>query len=535
MPPIRAWPLALLACLGSGLLIAAALPPIGIWPLAFAGIFLLDWVLADQSVGARFVRGFVAEAAVLLPTLTWMSAFTPAGYVAASLIMAAMFGLVAMAVPSRQPARWLALPAAVVLFEAIRGRWPFGGVPLSTLAYAQVAGPLAPVARVGGALLLIGVTVVAGVALAAFARRAWRAAAIAAAVVVVAVGVAIVAPRGTPVERIDVALVQGGGPQGTISSETEERHVYERHLEASADVPEGTELVVWPEDVVDLDGPLAGSPEADTLAALARRLDATLVVGVIEDEGDRFRNAAVAFGPDGEIVDRYEKVRRVPFGEYVPLRRLLAPFGPTDLVPRDAIVGTGPAVLDTAVGRLGVVVSWEVWFGDRARDAIGHGGRVLLNPTNGSSFSGTVVQTQQIAASRLRAIETGRWALQVAPTGFTAMIDDTGTVLQRSGISEQTVLSGPVELREGQTIATRVGDWLAVGLAVAALAAAWVVDRRRRRSDLEQHGDRPAVDQLHVHVGTEAAAGDGGAQLAQAGGDHLDERLGHLRSGGRDP
>ncbi|MGH9119941.1 MAG: apolipoprotein N-acyltransferase, partial [Acidimicrobiales bacterium] len=300
-------------------------------------------------------------------------------------------------------------------------------------------------------------------------------------VVLAATALAAVGPRGRAVGEVEAALVQGGGPQGTQASDTDERVVFERHLEASDAVPAGADLVVWPEDVVDLPGPLAaGTAEASALADLARRLDATLVVGVVEEDGDRFTNAAVAFDPDGAVADRYEKVRRVPFGEYVPFRRLLEPFGPVDLVPRDAVVGTGPAVLDTDVGRLGVVISWEVWFGDRARDAIGHGGQLLLNPTNGSSYSGTTVHTQQVAASRLRAIETGRWTLQVAPTGFTSIITDTGEVLQRTAISERAVLSGTVELRDGQTIATRVGDWPAVGLAVGALVVAWWPSARLR-------------------------------------------------------
>jgi apolipoprotein N-acyltransferase len=482
MSPIRTWLPALAACAGSGLLIAASLPPVGIWPLAFAGVFLLDWVLADQPARSRFVRGALAEAAVLIPTIIWMSDFTVPGYIVAVVVMSAMFGLGAVLVPPASPMRWLALPAAIVVVEAVRSRWPFGGVPLSTLAYAEVAGPLAPAARVGGALLLIGVTVVVGVVLAALARAAWRPAAIGAAVVVATVALAGVAPDGEPVGEVEAALVQGGGPQGTTANETDDEEVFERHLEATELVPEDTELVVWPEDIVDLDGALDGSPEEDTLAALARRLDATLVVGVTEitEPADRFRNAAIAFNPDGTVADRYEKVRRVPFGEYVPLRWLIAPFGPDELVPRDAVVGTGPAVLDTEVGRLGAVISWEVWFGDRARDAIGNGGQVLLNPTNGSSYSGTIVQTQQIAASRLRAIETGRWVLQVAPTGFTAIITQGGEVLQRTGISEREVLTGTVELRDGQTIATRMGDWLPVGLALAALAGAWWWFRRAR-------------------------------------------------------
>ena len=66
------------------------------------------------------------------------------------------------------------------------------------------------------------------------------------------------------------------------------------------------------------------------------------------------------------------------------------------------------------------MISWEVFFGGRAREGVKHGGEVLLNPTNGASYTGTIVQTQQVASSRLRAIETGRWLVQAAPTGLLA-------------------------------------------------------------------------------------------------------------------
>ena len=97
--------------------------------------------------------------------------------------------------------------------------------------------------------------------------------------------------------------------------------------------------------------------------------------------------------------------------------------------------------------------SWEVFFPDRTRAAIRAGGEVLLNPTNGASFHGSIVQTQQVAASRLAAITNGRWVLQAAPTGFTAIIDPDGTVEQRTGISERRVLEGTVQRRTGETIA----------------------------------------------------------------------------------
>ena len=167
----------------------------------------------------------------------------------------------------------------------------------------------------------------------------------------------------------------------------------------------------------------------------------------------------------------------MPFGEYVPLRGLLEKVA-SGLPGRDAIAGDNPAVLDTPVGRVGVVISWEVFFDTRARDAIGHGGRVLLNPTNGSSYWLTQVQSQQIASSRLRAMETGRWVLQAAPTGFSAIVTPSGDVVDRTGISERRVLHGTIGVREGQTWATRVGDRPMLLLALVLYAVAWLVARR---------------------------------------------------------
>ena len=124
------------------------------------------------------------------------------------------------------------------------------------------------------------------------------------------------------------------------------------------------------------------------------------------------------------------------------------------------MIGEQPALLDVPgpVGRVATPISWEIFFPDRTREGVEAGGRLVLNPTNGSSFTGTIVQTQQVASSRMRAIETGRWVAQVAPTGFTAVIDDEGHVLERSRIGEQVVIQREVELREGLTIYTRLRE-----------------------------------------------------------------------------
>lgn len=88
------------------------------------------------------------------------------------------------------------------------------------------------------------------------------------------------------------------------------------------------------------------------------------------------------------------------------------------------------------------MISWEVFFADRAREAAGNGGQVLLNPTNG--------------------------------------VTPEGGVVQRTGVSERAVLRARVELRSGRTWAVTVGDWLALAVAIAAVARGWVLDRRDR-------------------------------------------------------
>jgi apolipoprotein N-acyltransferase len=202
---------------------------------------------------------------------------------------------------------------------------------------------------------------------------------------------------------------------------------------------------------------------------------------------DHFLNAAVVYDAEGNQVDRYDKVKRVPFGEYVPLRGFLETVA-GGLPARDAVAGDDPAVLDTPAGRFGVVISWEVFFDTRARDAIGNGGEVLLNPTNGSSYWLTQVQSQQVASSRLRAMETGRWVLQGAPTGFSAIVTPDGDVVDRTGVSEREVLHGTIGVRTGQTIATRVGDRPMLLLSLGLIAGAWLISRRssaQARSDSE--------------------------------------------------
>ncbi|MDQ4098401.1 MAG: apolipoprotein N-acyltransferase, partial [Actinomycetota bacterium] len=402
------------AGVAAGLLLTASLPARGWWPLGPAGVAVLFFALSGGGWRGRLAAGTVAGLALYGPGLWWATQFHAAGWAVLVLVEAAMFGLFVAAVPAgRGAVTVVALPAALVVAEAVRGRWPFEGLPLAGLDLGQADGPLLPVARVGGHLAVVGVMAVAGVGLACLAGRRWRAAAGCLGLTVAAVVAGTVTPDGSDAGPLRVAAVQGGGVRGLRAVDADPDAVFQAHLAATRErVPPGSvALVVWPEDVVEVDGPLPGSQQDAEMARLADELGATIVAGVVEEvpAAARFRNAAVVWEPGRGVVDRYDKVHLVPFGEYVPFRSLVERVADVSDVPRDAIAGTGPGVLDTAAGRLGVLISYEVFFADRAQAAVTAGGRLLLVPTNASSYTTSQVPAQELAVARLRAVETGRW------------------------------------------------------------------------------------------------------------------------------
>lgn len=208
-----------LGAIGAGLLVAASLPPWGWWPLAFVGIALLERLTARRPAGSRFRRGWWFGIGWFAPGMAWMWFLTAPGYLFASALYATFIGVALAAAPGGDR-RLIGLPAAITVVEAIRFSFPFGGVPLASLGISQVAGPLAGAARIGGVILITWLTLQLGVTLGQLAghrqRATLRTASIGVAAVVLVVVAAAVAPAGTPTgDAVRVAIVQGGGPQGT--------------------------------------------------------------------------------------------------------------------------------------------------------------------------------------------------------------------------------------------------------------------------------------------------------------------------------
>ncbi len=440
------------------------MPPWGWWPLALVGLAWYGRLAVRRRDASPFLTAFVFAVGWLAPATAWMWFLTAPGWLVAVALFAGLHGVAAVAAariaaPDDASHR-IALVTCHALAETVRMSFPFGGVPIATLAIGQADSPLARLAPWGGVLAIGAVTLWI-----AMGPRRLRAVT---AVVILGFVLAPVADRTSRSEDVRMTVVQGGGEQGTHAVDTDPRVPFERHLDATRAITPDTarDLVLWPENVINVTarGVFEGSREHAEITTEARRLGVPFVVGITEDAGGaNFTNAQVVVLPTGEIVDRYDKVRRVPYGEYVPLRPLLSAVGaPVDMVPRDAVAGEGRARLDVPLGdgnlRLAVAISWEVFFGGRVNEGVVDGAGIVVNPTNGSSYTWTILQTQQVASSRLRAREQGRWVVQSSPTGFSAFVGPKGGVFDRTGISERAVIEATVPVREGRTLYSRLGN-----------------------------------------------------------------------------
>jgi apolipoprotein N-acyltransferase len=462
----------------AGLLVAASMPPWGWWPLGFVGIAMYGSV-ASRRKEKPFSTGFLFAAAWFLPSMAWMWFLTAPGYIAGVLIFCTAHGVasyIAATLSTNDHSHRSALIICHSLAEVARLSFPFGGVPLATLAIGQVSGPLVALAPLMGVIGISTVTMYL-----ALTHHRFRAVCVVGFLVLL--GNTWDATHSTG-RTLNLSIVQGGGKQGTHAIDTNPRDVFDVHMTATKTLEPSSQrdAVIWPENVISItnNGLFFDSPEYTEIAQEARRLNVPFVVGITEDAGQgQFTNAQIVIDTDGTIAGRYDKVRRVPFGEYMPMRSLLKALGaPTDLVPRDARAGTSRGWLDVADTRASVAISWEIFFGGRVNEGVADGATFIINPTNGSSYTWTILQTQQIAASQLRAREQGRDVVQISPTGFSAFIDSSGEVHERTSISEQHVVERSIQLRSGRTLYSHLGN--AVYIWALLIAFAWLARRRAR-------------------------------------------------------
>jgi apolipoprotein N-acyltransferase len=487
---------AVLLALVGGALVTLTVPPFGWWPLAIPGIAAFSVALRGARLRRRVLIALLFGCALYIPSLWWMTQFSLPGGIAVGVLEAVMttIALTLVRTDSRRTIL-LTVPAAFIAADALRSLWPFGGLPLGGIDLGQADGPFAALAPYGGRLLIIGTVAVIGAALGDLlplrrdVLRTARLHASGAATLAAFVALSQFAPNGTVATATTtrIAAVQGGGPLGlraTADNAVRTFNAAVAETERSI-APGSVDVILWPENVVDVDR-LEGSPELATLQRIARERRAVLLAGITEDAGpSAFTNYQVAIAPDGAVLDRFDKVRRVPYGEFFPLRSAIESLGVV-LPEKDAVAGSGPGVLRTPNATFAVLISYEGFFDDRSRGGVRAGGDIVLLPTNTASYTSSMVPTQQLAAAKLRARETGRWLVQASPTGYNAVIDDRGRLLQRTSRQVAGVLTDSVPHRRGFTPYVRFNDTPMLLIAAAALVAGWAGARpgfRRRRAE----------------------------------------------------
>jgi apolipoprotein N-acyltransferase len=460
----------------------------GWWWLTLLGAGAVAGALHALTPARRFAVAFLAGGTHLAATSLWVAAFSAPGAAVLVALQATGWGLAGLAVTRR--ARWpWPFAVALGLSEWARGWWPLGGYPLSQLWLSQADGPFAALAPLLGPIGITTLVVLTGSAIASILTpRGPRRAPVAALLGVAAlIAVAGSVQPPAPVDRLEVAAVQGGGPRGIPAVRTDPAPLFERQIALTQTLGTEMDLVVWPEGALSVAGPLTPA-DLEPLVELAAGFDGLLVSGVTErfdadDGAGAFTNATVGIDADG-LVDRYDKRIPVPFGERVPARQLVERVVDLSLVPRDMVPGERPPVVRTDLVTIGVAISYENLFARVAREAVGEGGQLLVVPTNASSYVTDEVPVQQLAAARLRAREAGRDLVVVGPTGPTALIRADGTVAAEAPLDRSELIRGQLATRTGLTFYGRVGDLFTVAVGAVLLGLLSVASGRahlRRR------------------------------------------------------
>jgi apolipoprotein N-acyltransferase len=181
-------------------------------------------------------------------------------------------------------------------------------------------------------------------------------------------------------------------------------------------------------------------------------------------------NSAFLVNPDGNIVDRYDKIKLVPFGEFVP-----QPFGWVNRITKEAgdfVAGTRTVVFPVAGQKIGVFICYESAFPDLVRRFAADGAQMLMNLSNDGYFGASAAREQHLALVRMRALENRRWILRATNDGITAMIDPAGRIIERLPPYLETAGTFQYGYIQTQTVYTRFGDWFAWSCLIAGMGAA---------------------------------------------------------------
>ncbi len=511
----RAWLLRFIIAAVSGFTLYLSFSPRPLWwlaPLAFTGLAL---VMHGRRFRGAFGYGFLFGMGFFLPLLTWLQDFLgpdfgPWPWIGLSMVLSLYLGLGGglSTVVWRLPLGPLWAALLIIAMETPRTWFPFGGFPWGRVAFSQPEGPFVSLASVGGAPLVGLAVVLTGFGLAAlclrvkdsfprlsegkesFTRRPILAAGILTVAPLVA-GLAVWPTIGTEAQdgELTVATIQGNAPDIGLALEGRRDELRNNHLAESAkllgkvnagEVAE-PDLLIWPETAMGLAG-----DDAD-VDQMVRSYGKQAIIGALVRLPDgSAQNSAIVWDPATGPGQRYAKQQLVPFGEYVPAREvaeLVTPFvdSVANMTPGDG----ANVALSVAGTKVGVFICYETAFDYPARESVADGAELLVVPTNNAWYGPGEMSYQQLAMSRLRAVEHGRAVVVSATSGVSAIVAPDGSITASTSLFTADSLVGRVPLRQQTTLSDLLGvttEYGLLALAAAGVAGGFVLRFRTRRA-----------------------------------------------------
>ncbi len=497
----------------SGVLLYVSFPPRTLWWLALPAFAVLGRVLRGRSWKAALGLGYLFGLGFLLPLLVWTGVEVGPGpwlaLVAVEAVFVALVG-VGIAAVSKLPA-WPVWAAAVwIAGEAVRARVPFNGFPWGKIAFGQADGVFLPLAAVGGtpvlgfAVVLCGFGLCEAVTVAVEGRRTRAVRRSAAATALLSVAVPVVgalAARALVSDKAEngtatVAVVQGNVPRSGLEFNAQRRAVLDYHVRETerlaADVKAGKaarpDFVLWPENSSDID-PFVYPDARMVIDQAARAIGVPISVGSVVERDGRLLNEQILWDPVKGPVQTYDKRQIQPFGEYLPLRSLLRAINKdwTSMVRQDFSRGTEPGVFTIDGAKVGLATCYEAAFDWAVRDTVTDGAQMISVPSNNATFDRSEMTYQQLAMSRIRAVEHSRTVTVPVTSGVSAVIMPDGRITQKTGMFTPAYLVQKVPLRSSETPATELGIAPEMALVlVAAGGLGWAIGagvRGRRAED----------------------------------------------------
>ncbi|MFI6334964.1 apolipoprotein N-acyltransferase [Streptomyces sp. NPDC050535] len=501
----------------SGVLLYVSFPPRTLWWLALPAFAVFGWTLRGRTWKAGLGLGYLFGLGFLLPLLVWTGVEVgPGPWIALVLAESAFVAIVGAGITAvwRLPGWPLWAATLWIAGEAARARVPFGGFPWGKIAFGQADGVFLPLAAVGGtpvlgfAVVLCGFGLCEVVRLAIEGRRTRIVRRGAAAVALLSVAVPVVgalAARSLVSDEAEdgtatVAVIQGNVPRAGLEFNAQRRAVLDYHARETerlaAEVEAGKvarpDFVLWPENSSDID-PFTNPDARAVIDRAAKAIGAPISVGGVVERDGKLYNEQILWDPEKGAVDTYDKRQIQPFGEYLPLRSLIGAINSdwTSMVSQDFSRGTEAGVFTMDGTKVGLATCYEAAFDWDVRDTVTDGAQMISVPSNNATFDRSEMTYQQLAMSRVRAVEHSRTVTVPVTSGVSAVIMPDGRITQKTGMFVADSLVQKVPLRSSRTPATRLGilpEMVLVLVAAGGLGRAVATTVRGRRSNGVQTG-----------------------------------------------